>query len=251
MAKRRQPAGLRKYWATHRRKGRKRAAPRRRTRRARKNWLSTGIIVPPNPRRKRRSHRRRTNRSYAMNPRKRHTTRRHHRRSSYRRNPALLGFQIPGVKTIVFAGAGFMAPSLMTSALNQIMPSLLQQTSSMGIAGKYLVKIGSVLGLAWLTKRFVGSNESHAVMIGGSVNVGMSLIQDFAPGFLPANPLGAYVAIRPGSAGTSAPAGMRGYIATRPGLRALPRGRNIMSMPNASAQGDQGQYGTPARYFRY
>lgn len=223
------PAGLARYWASHRRG--KRAAPkRRRTRRARKNWLSPGVVAAVNPRRRRRARR---------NPVS------HHRRKHYRRNPAFLGIEMPEVKTILFAGVGFVGPSFVTAQLNSFVPSLVSQVQSMGVAGKYILKIGSVIGLTYLVKRFVGSREGSYVAMGGALNVGMSLVNDFAPGILPANPLAMYVA------NNQRPGNLSSYVPVRQGLRAIPAGRNIMRMPNASAQGDQGQYGTPARYYRY
>jgi hypothetical protein len=194
--KNRMPAALRKYWATHRR-GRKNA-PRKR-RRARKNWISAGSIVPINrPRRHRRK-------SYASNP---------HRRKHHRRNPPILGLPVPGIKTIAFGAVGLAGPSFVNGFLTSTFPAIMQQASSLGIAGKYLVKGVSIYGLYWLTKRFVGHSEANAVIFGGSLNIGLTLVNDFAPGILPANPLSMYVPVRPGMQG------MQAYVPVRPGLRA-------------------------------
>jgi hypothetical protein len=161
-----------------------------------------------------------------------------------------LGFGIPGVKHIAFTAVGFVGPSFVVSLANQFVPSVVQSTTSMGVAGKYILKVGSILGLAWLTRRFVGSNESNMVILGGSVNVGLSLINDFAPGWLPANPLSMYQPVNPGLRAVQ----MGAYQPVRKGLRALVP-NNLTArrgfIPSAAAQGDQGQYGTPSRYFRY
>lgn len=234
--KRAMPAGLKRYWATHRRKGAKSApARRRRSTRRRKNWISPGMVVAANPRRRRRS-------MYLKGARRNP----HHRRRH--RNPAILGFQLPAIKSVVFAGIGFAGPSLLSGFLSQMVPSVMSQASSMGIAGKYLVKVGSVLGLTYLTRRFVGSNEANMVLIGGGVNVGLSLMNDFAPGFLPANPLGMYVPNR----------GMRAYVPNRgmQGMRALPTPSTQMLnrgsvIPTAAPFRSFSKFGVAQRLMRY
>jgi hypothetical protein len=232
MAKRRrqQPAGLRKYWATHKR-GRKRAAPRKR-RRARKNWANSGAMVGVNPRRK--HHRRR--RHLSSNPRR-------HRR--YHRNPAFLGLSFPPIRTVAFGALGFAAPPLISGFLTQMAPSIMQTATSSGMIGKYAVKVGTVALASWLTHRFISAGDGNAVMIGGSINIGLSLVNDFAPGFLPANPLSAYVPVRPG---------LRAYVPTRPGLRAVqPMMKQALRMPlpTAANVGSNPMWGPAIRYQRY
>jgi hypothetical protein len=234
--KRRQPAALRKYWASHR-KGRKRS-PRRR--RARRNWAQSGALVPVNPRR--RHHRRR----HRMNAH--HRRRRHH----YRRNPSFLGLSIPPIRTVAFGALGFASPPLVQGFLTSMAPSVMQTAMSAGMIGKYAVKAGSVALASWLTHKFIGASDGNAVMIGGSINVGLSLINDFAPGFLPANPLSAYVPVRPG---------MRAYIPTRAGLRGIrpmQRGAAIaggmpklMAPGTAANLGSNSMWGPALRYQRY
>lgn len=224
----RMPAGLRRYWATHRRHGKKRSPKRHR-----KNWVSPGIVVAANPRRKK-HHRK----HYRMN-------RRHH----YRRNPSLLGFEIPPIKTVIFAGVGFAGPSFVQGFVTQMAPSIVQQIQSFGLPGKYLMKIGLITGLTYAVKRFVGSAEANAVLLGGGLNVAMSLVHDFAPGFLPANPLSMYVPTRPG---------LQAYVPTRPGLRAVP-GSNKFSMATTGVPTaapfrklhTSGPFGSALRYQRY
>ena len=190
-----------------RRRGCKHAAPRRRStsvrsanprrrRRARRNWITSGMVVPPNPRR-RRHHRR-------SNPKRRHSRRRH--------NPALLGLSIPPIKTVLFAGVGFVGPSMVSGLLTSVAPSIMQQITSMGIAGKYIMKAGSVALLAWATKRFLGAGPAMSVAIGGGINIAVSLVNDFVPGIIPANPLAMYLPTRPG---------MQAYVPVRGNLRGL------------------------------
>lgn len=215
------------------------ANPRRRRRssgRRRKNWLVSGAVTPfTNPRRRRRSARR---------------NRVHHRRRHARRNPAFLGFSLPPLKSVLFAGVGFAGPSMVSGFLSSTFPSIMSQTTSMGVAGKYLVKIGSVLGLAWLTRRFVGSNEANMVMVGGAANVALSLANDFAPGFLPANPLSAYVPNSPvGMNGVRSYVGLKGL---RGGLNApLPVGAGLVMNRGAGVSRNGAYGGVAQRYFRY
>jgi hypothetical protein len=230
----------RKRRRVHRR-GRKRSAARRPRvrvsvnrprRRRRRNWAVAGPVIPMNPRRRRRSHRR---------------TRVHHRRRS---NPFFSG--MPPIKSIAFGAIGFAGPSFVSGFLSSTFPTVMQQTTSLGIAGKYLVKIGSILGLSWLTRRFVGSSEAQMVMIGGGANVALSLVQDFAPGLLPANPLGMYLpTVFPPMANAPSRA-MSAYVPLR-GLRA---GRPITSaaaFPTTSSTGmlSPAYGGVAARFKRF
>jgi hypothetical protein len=155
---------------------------------------------------------------------------------------------MPHVKSVVFAGIGFAGPSLVSGFLTSTFPTVMQSTTNLGIAGKYLVKIGSILGLSWLTRRFVGKNEAHMVMIGGGANIALSLVQDFAPGILPANPLGMYLPTVFPPAG--ARGGMNAYVPLR-GMRgpittaaAFPRSSSVGG--NSPAYG-----GVAARFKRY
>jgi hypothetical protein len=231
--KRRQPAALRRYWATHR-KGRKRSAPRRR-RRSRRNWAQSGAMVPINPRRRHKRH------HYRHNPR------RHHRR--HRHNPKFLGLSVPPIRTVAFGALGFATPPLVAGFLTTLAPSVMQTAMSAGMIGKYAVKVGSVALTSWLTHRFISASDANAVAIGGSINIGLSLINDFAPGFLPANPLSAYVPVRPG---------LRAYVPVRPGLRAAhprsaisPVAPVRMAAGSAINVGANPMWGPALRYQRY
>ncbi len=205
--KRAMPAGLKRYWATHRRSaGRKRApARKRRTARRRKNWVSPGLVVAANPRRRRSSARRR-------NPV-------HHRRHRRHHNPAFLGLSIPPLKSVLFGGIGFAGPSLVSGFVTSMAPTVMQTVTSWGMAGKYAIKVGSVLGLSWLTRRFVGVQESNMVLIGGGINVAMTLVNDFVPGILPANPLAMYIPTRQG---------MQSYVPVRAQLRGAVAGPSVI-----------------------
>jgi hypothetical protein len=167
---------------------------------------------------------------------------------------------IPPIKTVAFGAIGFVGPSMVSGFLHSTIPSVMQQITSFGVAGKYIVKIGSIMGLAWLTKKFVGGGEAMSVAIGGGINVAVSLVNDFAPGMLPANPLAMYVPNRNG---------MRAYVPVRGGLRAnyqLQATTNQVNSPYAARQiptaasfpgalTDTTQYGkfggTASRFMRY
>lgn len=233
----RQPAALRRYWAKHKHKGKKSNPPRRR-RRMRKNWVNTGAVSAVNPRRRR--HRK-------------NAPRRHHRR--HRRNPSVMGFHIPPVRTVAFGALGFASPPLVQGFLTSLAPSVMQTAMSAGMVGKYAVKVGSVALTSWLVRRFVSVGDGNAVAIGGAINVGLSLVNDFAPGFLPANPLSMYVPVRPG---------VRAYVPVRPGLRAVsPRGGTVVAahgisnhpgLPSAAPFRNlqtSGPFGSALRYQRY
>jgi hypothetical protein len=229
----RQPAALRRYWATHKHKGHKKSTSRRR-RRARKNWTNSGAMVPINrPRRRKHTH---------ANP---HRRRRHHP------NPALLGLYIPPVRTVAFGALGFASPPLVQGFLTSIAPSIMQTAMSAGLVGKYAVKVASVALTSWAVSRFVSRGDGNAVAIGGAINLGLSLVNDFAPGFLPANPLSAYVPVR---------AGLHAYVPNRPGLRAVPQiaprgpiqqGRGHMPAGTAANVGASPMWGPALRYQRY
>lgn len=217
---------------------RRRTSPRRRRRNP---WTVAGSVIPmvANPRKRRR----RSNRV------------RHHRRGRRRSNP--FGLAFPPVKSVAFAGVGFIAPSLLSSVLTSAAPSIMTQITGMGLLGKYVLRIGTVLGMSWLVKRFVGQNEGNMVLIGGGVNVALTLVSDFAPGVLPANPLAMYVPTVMPPMLSQAGAGMRQYVPLR-GLRAVPpisRGIRQSTTPAAfpthpgTATG--GSYGgVPARFKR-
>lgn len=161
---------------------------------------------------------------------------------------------LPSLKTVAFGAVGFVGPSMISSTLTTAVPSLMTSITSMGIAGKYIVKAGSVALLTWLTKRFVGANEASAVAIGGGVNIAVSLVNDFVPGILPANPLSMYV---------PTPAGMKAYVPINPGLKGMKGLRAVApisrQIPTAAlvpyAQTMSGSYsrfsGTGSRFYRF
>jgi hypothetical protein len=187
----RQPAGLRRYWATHRR-GRKNA-PRRRRRSYRRNpYPVAGIALNP-----RRRHRRR----YRSNPIQ-------NRRRHYRRNPGgrkIMGFSLPPLQSVLYAGVGFVAVPVTEGFLNQWLPLSITSTT----LGKYAVRIGSVIGLTWLGKLILGKNAATMIGIGGGAYVLVTAVKEFAPGIIPG--LSAYASAGPAMLGAYTPSRGRNF----------------------------------------
>jgi hypothetical protein len=184
MAKRRMPAGLRRYWAKHRRKSssRKRSPARRRRRSRRNPWPMAGTVAAVNRKRSRRRGRK-------------HSSRR--RRGGYRRNPALLGISLPPLQSVIYAGVGFVGVPVVEGFLSRMLPVSLTGST----IGKYATRIGALLGLSFLTKMILGSSESKMVAIGGGAYVLTTAVSEFAPGLIPAAGMRAY---RPATLGAYA-----------------------------------------------
>ena len=205
--------------ATRRKRGRKatrrvarrpvrRTSTRRRTHRARRNpYPMAGLVV--NPRRRRRT---------------RAVSRRRTRRSSYRRNPALLGFSIPPLSKVLFAGVGFFAPPVLEGMISNFLPASISGTT----LGKYATRILSVVGLTYAVRKFVGVEESNMVAIGGSVYVVSTALREFAPGIIP---------------------GLGMYVPARRGLGEYVGATGLISMPIVSQSSLPGQQ-TPSRFLR-
>src|SRR5262245_31295997 len=171
MAKRRMPAGLRKYWAKHR-KSRSKRSPKRKQR---NSWPMAGTVAAVN--RPRRVHRRgRKSRS------------RRRKRSGYRRNPALLGISLPPLQSVIYAGVGFVGTPVLEGFLSRFLPISLTGST----IGKYATRLGAVLGLSFITKMVIGANEAKMVAIGGGAYLLTSAVGEFAPGLIPASGMSAY-----------------------------------------------------------
>lgn len=176
---RRMPAGLARYWATHRRKPRRRRA-------AKRNYTSTGMLLNPKRRRRRASGRRNV---MVTNPRRRRSIGRARRVRRYRRNPGLLGgrsmslmgFSLPPLDAVAFVGAGLIVPPLVTSYIMTMLPADWKTSK----AAYYGVKAVSVLVPAMLLKQFVSPRAGNLMLLGGAASFVIDLIKDFAPGVIP------------------------------------------------------------------
>ena len=126
---------------------------KKRTRKRRKNPFPTAGLAINRPK-KRHAKRRSTSvvRYVKSSPKKYHKKR-------ARKNPAVLGVALPPVNMIAWGAGGFIAPPMVEGFVNKFLP--VEVTGN--TLGRYAIKIGSVLGLTWLTKYIlvVGSPENH------------------------------------------------------------------------------------------
>ncbi len=162
--------GKRKMAATRRRRRtvtvrrRKRvrvAAPKRRKRR--NSYASAGpVVARANPVRRRR-------RTTRVTRRRRH--------SKARRNPSIMGLTLPSLNSVLFTGAGFIAPPMLEGFLYQFLPAEV----SGNVLGRYAIRIGSVVALSMLTKQVIGSAEAKNVALGGVTYIAMTAISEFMP----------------------------------------------------------------------
>jgi hypothetical protein len=178
----RMPAGLRRYWAKHRRNPRKASTHRRRRHH-----------VMANPRRRRRAHRNYTSAGMvAMNPHRRHHYRKnkvHHRRRA-RRNPSfggksmnLFGITIPPLIDIAAIGTGLVvAPMVANYAWNNFIAGTSIGTSKWAYIG---VEAASVVATGYVAKRFINSKFGNMLLVGGFVKVAMDLVNTLAPSLIP------------------------------------------------------------------
>lgn len=140
---------------------------------------------------------------------------------------------------VLFAGVGFMATPMIEGALSNFIPAEIQAST----VGKYAVRIGVVLALAFGIRRFVGREEGNMAAIGGGVYVLSSAAVEFLPDVFGS------------SAGAS---GVSAYVPANQSLAAyVPANRpinNALGMPSAFGTRGQttGAYGgsTAARFLR-
>jgi len=132
---------------------------RSKSRKGKRNPFPMAGVVA-NPRRRRRA-------VYMRNPRRRHA----------RRNPAILGVELPPLKQVAFAAAGFLAPPMVEGYINKWLPVSITSSA----IGRYAVKVASVIGLSFLTKKAIGVAEARMVAIGGASYVLVSAVNEFMP----------------------------------------------------------------------
>lgn len=144
-------------------------APRRRRRMRRNPYPLAGVAL--NPRRRKRA-------SGLRNPHRR-------RRHTFRRNPAVLGVALPGMKQIGMAAGGYIGTQVISTylsgATSPLPASMLPSTPAM----RYLYYIGTALGLTMLAKKMSGSSDAGYVAIGASVFIIKQALIDFMPGTIP------------------------------------------------------------------
>ena len=107
--------------------------------------------------------RRLTGKRYGRNPRRR-----------ARRNPALLGFNIPPLDAVLFTGAGLVVPPMVASLIMRQLPA--EYASSRPVY--YAVKAASVLVPSMLVKRFVSQRAGNLMLLGGAVSFVIDILKE-------------------------------------------------------------------------
>lgn len=173
-----------------------------RTRRAKRNFYSAGMLANRPKRRRPRHNRRRRSvmrakRNFYFNPPRR-------RRaggllSGLTGGRSFLGFQLPPMDAVLFAAAGLIGPGLVSNQLlgtpatatAAAKPGLLPASWLVGSDGKpnqitlWLTKIASVLLPAWAIRKFISPKAGTMFLIGGSAGLALDAIKTFAPGIIP------------------------------------------------------------------
>lgn len=180
-----------------------------------------------------------------VNPHRRRSARKSNPRRYSRRNPPALanffGVSIPPMQTILYTGAGFIAPPFIENAIRPLLPTAI----SGGMVGKYVVKTLAVVGTS-VAARFIGGREaSRKAVLGGTIYVLASLWTDFAAPYFSAAPA------------PMVPATQSAYVsANRQSMRAYVRGSqptySTLGIPSAAFSGGTSGAigGTAARFKR-
>src|SRR5262245_22232233 len=107
------------------------------------------------------------------------------RRRRHRRNPPngerggldVLGVKFPAMQSIAYGTVGFLGPPIIEGYVSPFLPAGI--TTSVG--GRYVVKVGSVVALAWVTDAMMGRQAALKVAMGGGIYLAASLVNDFMP----------------------------------------------------------------------
>lgn len=183
----------------------------------------------------RRVHRMRS-RSVAPKRRRRRSNPVHLRRSHRRkRNPRIMGLDLPPLMPVVYAGAGFVAPPAIEGFISGFLPTELTAST----LGKYAIRFGTVIGGTYLVKRFAGANPAMYFGIGGGLYLLTSAIREFAPEASKYLGLGAYTV----AGQTAFPIQMGAYT------RQLGHGNGSQGGMNIQSAGGTGTI--PMRYRRF
>jgi hypothetical protein len=107
------------------------------------------------------------------------------RRRHYRRNPdagmSVLGLQLPPIDAVLFVGAGFITPPIVSGMLMGFVPDGYKTNSAV----IWVVKGASVLLPSMLVRQFISRRAGNLMLIGGAVSFGLDLLRTFAPGVIP------------------------------------------------------------------
>jgi len=229
----RMPAGLRRYWAKHRRRAspnrrrRRRSMSNPRRRRARRNYLSPGMVAAMNPRRRRRHARR--NRIH------------HHRRHHARRNPSLMGFTLPPTMDIVGVASGLIVPPMLANYIfNNYVAGTSMGTSKWAYLG---VEALSVAATGMAVRKFINVRAGNMMLLGGAARFVLDAVQVLMPSLIPTSVMPA------GLSGMGAQPFL-GFYEQRPRARGIPSpglGRYYTPGHATSSQGSRMIMGTPDR----
>lgn len=165
----RMPAGLARYWATHRRGSRKRKRSLGYSRKTRKAMAGYGS----NPRRHKKRSRR--NQPFIMaNPR---------RRRHGRRNPGLTSF-LPSMgflKEVAFVAGGYYSTKI---SAGFVLPML--GTMAAGDLPRLAVKSVVAVAISYLGGMLLGSRVKESLLMGGALEVAQDAIKTYVSPFVPA-----------------------------------------------------------------
>jgi len=162
----RMPAGLARYWATHRRGARKRKKSLGYARKTRKAMAGYG----PNPRHRRRARR---NQPFVM------ANARHRRRG--RRNPGL-GSMIPSMgflKEVAFVAGGYYGTKI---SAGFVLPMV-------GISGdipRLAIKSVVAFAVSYVGGMLLGARVKESLLMGGALEVAQDAVKTYLSPFVPA-----------------------------------------------------------------
>ena len=97
-----------------------------------------------------------------------------------------MGFTLPPLDAVLFTGAGFLVPPIVTSYAMQYLPATWKTSK----AAYYGVKAASVLVPSMIVRRFVSRRAGNLMLVGGAASFVIDLVREFAPTLLPATTAG-------------------------------------------------------------
>ena len=155
--KRRQPAGLARYWA---KRGRKAAPKRRRRATARRRTRRASVSNPP------------ARRYYARS--RRRAKRNPGRRAVAHRSTSLMGVSLPPLDAVLYVGAGLVVPPIVAGMITRYLPANLQGSKPV----YYGVKAASVIVPSLLVKRFVSARAGNLMLLGGVASFAIDILNE-------------------------------------------------------------------------
>jgi hypothetical protein len=100
------------------------------------------------------------------------------------------------LQTVAFTAGGMVGTPIIEGFVYQYIPVAF----SGNVFGKYVIRIGSALLLAWGVGKIAGQEAGKKVAVGGLAYIALGAVKDFFPTLLPASApvsgLGAYMPLR-------------------------------------------------------